>query len=136
MCLLCTQENNLFYQRFFLFLLFLQGHFLLLQFFLRISFSFSIFFHLSYTTFSPLFCMTTTIIINWQKMRKKICKYLGLNVLMPQNTVLSTLDKFWSRGCCRPGNITSTRAMWDLSLKKRKKSLRFFFSGYCKQSGK
>lgn len=59
-------------------------------------------------------------------MRKKICKYVGLNVLMPQNTVSSTLDKFWSRGCCRPGNITSTRAMWDLSLKKRKKVWDFF----------
>lgn len=56
---------------------------------------------------------------------------------MPENIVMLTVDQPWSHGCCKPGNITSTRAMWDLSLKKkRKKKFEIFFTGYCKQSGK
>lgn len=37
---------------------------------------------------------------------------------MPLQMVMLTLEGSWFPDCCRPGNITSTRAMWDCSLKK------------------
>lgn len=37
---------------------------------------------------------------------------------MPLQMLMLTLEGSWFPGCCRPGNITSTRAMWDCSLKK------------------